>query len=462
VNKRVRLIGVVLPVMALLAGACGSDKKAATTTVAATQAPTTTAAASTATTTGATEGTSAETTAETSADTIADTTEATTEATTAGTASETTTASSAGAPTGTPIKLMSIYVKNNPAFSQPETFTGAQARVDEINASGGINGHPVELIGCDSNLDPNQEQACIDQAISEKVSAIVSSSIFFTPLTALEDANIPFIGAQGITPDQLSSPMSYPFSGINGWFKGEVAIAVKAGAKKITIVTGDTASSQYAESIAMGAITAAGLTPNKSVVAAVGKTEFTAEAAAAIADNPDAVVLNGPAEVLTKFTLAMRQAGYTGLIVSFGSGVGGEAIESLGDDGNGVLVSLIAKPVSDSSDPMVAEFIKEMDATDSSASKDELAAYGWSSVYVFGEVMKDATAYDAAGTIDTFNNMTTPIDAGLFGPFQGSGTAVSPDTPRLFNLSYIEGEIKDGDLIANGDFEDPAKVLTGS
>ena len=157
---------------------------------------------------------------------------------------------------------MSIYVKNNPAFSQPQTFAGAQARVDAINASGGINGHPVELIGCDSNLDPNQEQACIDQAISEDVSAIVSSSIFFTPLTTLEEANIPFIGAQGITPDQLSSPMSYPFSGVNGWFKGEVAIAVKAGAESITIVTGDTASSQYSESIAKAAITEAGLTPN--------------------------------------------------------------------------------------------------------------------------------------------------------------------------------------------------------
>src|SRR5258706_13696110 len=104
-------------------------------------------------------------------------------------------------------------------------------------------------------------------------------------------------------------------------------------------------------------------TPNKSVFAAVGKTESTAEAGAAIADTPDAVVLNGPPEVLTKFTLAMRQAGYKGLIVSFGSGVGGEAITSLGKDGDGVRVSLIAKPVSDTSDPMGAQFVNEMEAT---------------------------------------------------------------------------------------------------
>ena len=180
---------------------------------------------------------------------------------------------------------------------------------------------------------------------------MVSSSIFFTPLTALEEAGIPFIGAQGITPDQLSNPISYPFSGVQGWFQGQVAIAVEAGAESITVVTGDTASSQYSESIALAAIEAAGLTPNPSVVAAVGRADYTAEAAAAIADNPDAVLMNGPAEVLTKFTAAMRQAGYEGLIVSFGSGIGGDAIESLGDAAEGVRVSLIARPLSDTENP---------------------------------------------------------------------------------------------------------------
>ena len=363
-------------------------------------------------------------------------------------------AGATSAPDGEPITLMSIYVANNPAFSQPQTFTGAQARVDAINAAGGIAGHPVELIGCDSNLDPNQEQACIDQAISEGVAAVVSSSIFFTPLTALEEAGIPFIGAQGITPDQLSNPISYPFSGVQGWFQGQVAIAVAAGAESITVVTGDTASSQYSEAIAVAAIEAAGLTPNPSVVAAVGRADYTAEAAAAVTDNPDAVLMNGPAEVLTKFTVSMRQAGYEGLIVSFGSGIGGDAIESLGDAGEGVRVSLIARPLSDVENPMVAQFIEEMNATDSSAAQDELSEYGWSSVYVFGEVMAEATAFDAAGTIATFDQMTEPIDGGLFGPFVGSGTPVSPDTPRLFTLSYIEGEVTDGVLVANGDFVD--------
>jgi hypothetical protein len=47
----------------------------------------------------------------------------------------------------------------------------------------------------------------------------------------------------------------------------------------------------------------------------------------------------------------------------------------------------------------------------------------------------------------------------LFGPFQGAGTAVGPDTPRLFNLTYVEAEIKGGALVADGGFEDPAKVL---
>ena len=150
----------------MIAAGCGSDddesSDAATTTAApaATSAAATSAAATTASSPASSDGSSADVTAAPAAD-------------------------------GEPIRLMSIYVKNNPAFSQPQTFAGAQARVDAINADGGVNGRPIQLIGCDSNLDPNQEKACIDQAISEQVSAVVSSSIFFTPLTSLEGSGHP-------------------------------------------------------------------------------------------------------------------------------------------------------------------------------------------------------------------------------------------------------------------------------
>ena len=181
--------------------------------------------------------------------------------------------SAAPAADGEPIRLMSIYREEQPGVLTTADIRRGPGRVEAINADGGINGHPIELIECDSNLDPNQEKACIDQAIAEQVSAIVSSSIFFTPLTSLEEAGIPFIGAQGITPDQLSNPISYPFSGVQGWFQGQVAIAiaVAAGAESVTIVTGDTASSQYSESIAAAAAQAAGLTLNQSVVTTMGR-----------------------------------------------------------------------------------------------------------------------------------------------------------------------------------------------
>ena len=200
-GRRVRRLWL-LPIVAVIAAGCGSDDDGSSDAETTTAAPAaTSAAATTAASPTSSDGSSDGSSADVSAAPAAD---------------------------GEPIKLMSIYVKNNPAFSQPQTFAGAQARVEAINADGGINGHPIELIECDSNLDPNQEKACIDQAIAEQVSAVVSSSIFFTPLTSLEEAGIPFIGAQGITPDQLSNPISYPFSGVQGWFQGQVAIAVAA------------------------------------------------------------------------------------------------------------------------------------------------------------------------------------------------------------------------------------------
>ncbi len=58
-----------------------------------------------------------------------------------------------------PIKVLMIAVLSNPAFSNPQSAVAAKAYVKQANASGGINGHPIQLEVCDSNLDPNKETA---------------------------------------------------------------------------------------------------------------------------------------------------------------------------------------------------------------------------------------------------------------------------------------------------------------
>ena len=59
-------------------------------------------------------------------------------------------------PTGDPIKVMATGTIESAAFSLPTIPLGAQIAVDEINAAGGINGRPLELVVCNDELDPNK------------------------------------------------------------------------------------------------------------------------------------------------------------------------------------------------------------------------------------------------------------------------------------------------------------------
>src|SRR5689334_10523783 len=96
-----------------------------------------------------------------------------------GSSSSSSAAAAGAAAAKSPIKVMIIAVLSNPAFSDPEAATAAQAYVKEANASGGINGHPIDLEVCDSNLDPNKETACFQKAVTDHVVAVVGSFLLF-------------------------------------------------------------------------------------------------------------------------------------------------------------------------------------------------------------------------------------------------------------------------------------------
>src|ERR1700730_967872 len=106
-----------------------------------------------------------------------------------------------------PIKVMIIAVLSNPAFSDPEAAVAAKAYVKDANASGGINGHPIDLEVCDSNLNPNQETTCFQKAVTDHVVAVAGSFLLFaTGMKLLEQAGIPFIGGHGATVPQVTTP----------------------------------------------------------------------------------------------------------------------------------------------------------------------------------------------------------------------------------------------------------------
>lgn len=80
---------------------------------------------------------------------------------------------------------------------QPGTDTGVKAALSYINGEfGGINGHPLEVVSCDTDTTPERAQSCANTFVEKKVVAVMdgynlSSSAALPALTA---AQIPLVG----------------------------------------------------------------------------------------------------------------------------------------------------------------------------------------------------------------------------------------------------------------------------
>ncbi|HVA09674.1 MAG TPA: ABC transporter substrate-binding protein, partial [Acidimicrobiales bacterium] len=149
---------------------------------------------------------------------------------------------SSSTPTGSPITIGGFDSLSNPEYSAPETQSGLQAAVGDINAHGGINGHVLKLNFCNSGYIANQELACTNQLIAANVTALVAPSILADQTgreyTAAQAAGMPIIGTQGLTPPELTSPVTFPAgSGIPGWAYGAADALVSQGIRKINILT---------------------------------------------------------------------------------------------------------------------------------------------------------------------------------------------------------------------------------
>ena len=318
------------------------------------------------------------------------------------TAAGSTTSSSASAvssPTGTPIKLMIMAVKNNPVLAQQEQFDAAQARVDSINASGGVNGHPLDLEECDTKLDPNAEQACLNQAVTDNVSAIVGSTILFSSFSNLEAAKIPLIGAQGITPSQLQSPISYPFGSIYAWFAGMVQMAKGDGVKTLSVDYLQTASAQFSDGVVLDRAKALGITVPTNLGTALTTTDYTADAATLTKGNPDGVAVVGSTGTASPLIKAMRDGGYSGKIYCLSADFTQQELSSYSSALEGVRVSNAAMPLSNTSDPGVKAYKADMAKYEPSSKQDENGELGWSGVEMYYQLMKKATAFTGADVI---------------------------------------------------------------
>ncbi len=191
----------VLAATALLAVACGSDDDT-TGTHAATNAPST--GDTTAASTPAPDGTSA----------------------------------SGPDRTGQTIKVGLVNMDAGP-YAFPEFRVGAQLAIDQINASGGINGAKLDVVSCSTDLTPESSIDCANQLVEANV-ALAYTAIDLASDAALpvyQEAGIPYITTNNWGSAQSNADGSYLLHTASDAFAmGAFALAEQLGITKVAVV----------------------------------------------------------------------------------------------------------------------------------------------------------------------------------------------------------------------------------
>jgi ABC-type branched-subunit amino acid transport system substrate-binding protein len=319
--------------------------------------------------------------------------------------------------TGSPIKLgIAVPIKATVDFS--DAVAAAKGAARAVNAAGGVNGHPIDIVSCNTGLDPNKEQACARQLVSDKVAATVGSANY-TAEKAVDDlmrnAGIPQLGD---TPAGISEtdPNSYLFWGGQSYANAAQTYgAQKWGGAKVAEVRLDypwTAPypAQYKKQCAQLGCRIV----SEAVIPSNNATDLSPQAAQLVRGNPDILVPNlGPlqAPLLT----AMNHLGYKGKIISQDSAVTAKnffAQPTSVQDQN-ILITPFPPPFAQDKFPAMKQYVTEMQAEKAAGDGDAPSNFNysnavttsaWMAVHVFAQVAAAAKAYDAASFKKAINS----------------------------------------------------------
>jgi branched-chain amino acid transport system substrate-binding protein len=417
----------LLAVPALLLAACGSSNKTAATSPPASAAPVTTPA------------TTPATTPQTSAP-----------GTSVATASTPVATQAPAAPSGAPVKVMVMGAFTG-LYDTSFSFDAAKAAAQSVNAGGGIQGHPMEILTCDDKFNPNATLDCARQASDAGVVAIVSGLMLagdYVDFAAQK--GIPVIPAVGFQSAEFQNAITFPVTaGGAGLATAAIAEVLAQGVTKISLVYDDSSgvAKPAAEAAAAG-LKAQGIEVTNIIPMAIDIADASSILAAAEANNAQGVALLVQGAQAAKFISAADQSGSSLVIGSYDLSLEPATIKTLGPAADGVIMASSFKQLTTKGDAGVDEFLAELKAYNASLTTDNWSIPGvglgvYAATHLVAQAANKAATLDAAGVLAALPTITN-FDIGISAPidFSKPNTTFIPTFTRFFNTKYFFNKIQ--------------------
>jgi ABC-type branched-subunit amino acid transport system substrate-binding protein len=355
-------------------------------------------------------------------------------------------AGSSAASGGSPIKIGALGSFTGAVGAATKSYAdGVKIALDATNKSGGIDGHPIDLVTLDDGGDAAKGVANVRTAVdSDHVIGIccgINSAVTGAVAPLLKQFQVPEISIGAPTPDFLDPQKSgngyFFISGLNagvGEFSEMIAATPKllpnVTSPKVGIVGISTPAGQTFMTQAQAAVKSKGWTVSAATPVSFDGTNTEPPAAKLAQSKPDIIFAAVSSTSRLPFFKALKQDGYDGPILLYSSGVDKSILQTLN---NPNLYGIVDYNYLDENNAATKLFQSQAKAAGLDATS-SLAPSGYAAGLMLAEALKKCGA-DCTG-----KTLTTSLEA-LSG-FDGNGffagpLKISADNHDAFSVALL-------------------------
>lgn len=317
-----------------------------------------------------------------------------------------------------PIKVGAVFILSGASSGYGiSQRAGVELAVADVNAAGGINGRPLEVIFEDSQGSNDEAITAVRKVIDrDEVAAVIGptlSSEMFAAGPVANESGVPILGVSTTVPG-ITDIGEYVFRNALPEAKvipHTVARSIEAfGVKRAALLyaTDDDVSKSGA-GIFKAELEKNGIEIVEEATFSVKDTDFGAQITKVMAANPDAFYISTLYNSAALLMVQARQAGYTGHFVG-GNGFNSPALIEVGKDA--VEGAVVGSPwFVGRNDPKVQKFVADHTAR-MGKGPDQFAAQAYDGMMLIAEALKKAgstdhdAVRDALATIRDYDGVT--------------------------------------------------------
>ena len=344
--------------------------------------------------------------------------------------------------TASPIHVMLSTALTGSNSPMPETQSGLNAAVAEINHTGGIHGHPIDMAVCDTQGNENLAESCAQQAVQNKDVAVLAPGNVLTAgmIPTLQKAGIALFGADTNTPLDTTSPISFPaVAGAYDLNNASGPIAKQIGCKKIsTVVIEAPDITTVIVNLFVATFKAVGLPYGGATYSPTSQTNFSSTLAALQATGADCVTTALSIAQTTGFLTAWKQSGSKLKVIVPGTTIA--PLTSINSIDTGVYVY---SPVRLPSDPLVASTVSNVTkyAPGAVISSRSIESYAIGQLFAEALTKANPATYTASTVLAALNNdLRNAPSANVLPPYSTVPTTVA-NQQLIFSKSVVAYDV---------------------